>query len=191
MRRYITKLKAPLNMRQAQCLRFRSTPRVGICIAALFAPWSICGRVLLREGVFFHTYAWTEIPSYINGLARRTFSFSSHSLITLFHLYICFCSFWIDSSLSFLWAGSLFFFIRLCLLSLLPFSVRTHQKVSVASPTQLFYRPRITPRLPVNHEILNRFIMHRSWHFRLCRRLGRTASRTGKGTSLTTLHSCH
>lgn len=82
--------------------------------------------------------------------------------------------FWIDSSLSFLWAGSLFSSFHQTLPISLPFSVRTHQKVSVASTT--IYRSQITPRLPVNHEILNRFIMHRSWHFRYCRRLGGTGS---------------
>src|SRR5277367_1678302 len=120
MRRYFTKL-SPLNMRQTLCLRFTNyTWRY--CVV-LFCPLS--NLRVAKELPFSHN-AWTpKNASYMNGLGRRTFhfSFTHHT----FHLYICSSSFWIDSSLSFLWAGSLFSFHQTLPISL-PFSVRTPPK---------------------------------------------------------------
>lgn len=111
MQRYITKLKAPLDMRQEGCLRFCSTPRVGISVAALCAPCPICGSV-------FTQCMDDRNPSYINTPARLTFFFHSHITLSIFTSVLVL----FGLTPVFLFFGPVpcsLFFTRLCLLSLL------------------------------------------------------------------------
>ena len=96
---------------------------VEVIASCSFFPWTICG--LLRDRL--HTmhgrqksliYEWACSP-HLSFFFIHTSHFPS--------LYLFFFFFWIDSSLSFLWAGSLFSFHQTLPISL-PFSVRTPPK---------------------------------------------------------------